>query len=98
MLLAITTVKLIAEIALLALLGQWILGLLAGAKKDSNLFYQILEVMGRPFVTVARLVSPKVVLDRHVPLVAFLLVGLVWFVATVLKIQTCLQIGVTVCQ
>lgn len=98
MLLAITTVKLIAEIALLALLGQWVLGLLAGAKKDSNLFYQILEVMGRPFVTVARLVSPKVVLDRHVPLVAFLLVGLVWFVATVLKIQTCLQIGVTVCQ
>ena len=98
MLLAITTVKLIAEIALLALLGQWILGLLAGAKKDSNLFYQILEIMGRPFVTVARLVSPKLVLDRHVPLVAFLLVGLLWFVATVLKIQTCVQLGVAQCQ
>lgn len=98
MLFAITTVKLIAEIALLALLGQWILGLLAGAKKDSNLFYQILEIMGRPFVTVARLVSPKLVLDRHVPLVAFLLVGLVWFVATVLKIQACLKIGVALCQ
>lgn len=98
MLFAITTVKLIAEIALLALAGQWVLGLLAGAKKDSNLFYQILEIMGRPFVTVARLVSPKVVIDRHVPLVAFLLVGLVWFVATVLKIQTCLRIGVALCQ
>lgn len=98
MLFAITTVKLIAEIALLALLGQWVLGLLAGAKKDSNLFYQILEIMGRPFVTVARLVSPKLVIDRHVPLVAFLLVGLVWFVATVLKIQTCLRIGVALCQ
>lgn len=98
MLFAITTVKLIAEIALLALLGQWVLGLLAGAKKDSNLFYQILEIMGRPFVTVARLVSPKLVIDRHVPLVAFLLVGLVWVVATVLKIQTCLKIGVALCQ
>ena len=98
MLFAITTVKLIAEIALLALLGQWVLGLLTGAKKDSNLFYQILEIMGRPFVKVARLVSPKLVIDRHVPLVAFLLVGLVWFVATVLKIQTCLRIGVALCQ
>lgn len=98
MLFAVTTVKLIAEIALLALLGQWVLGLLAGAKKDSNLFYQILQIMGRPFVAVARFVSPRVVLDRHVPLVAFLIVGLVWLAATVLKIQTCLQIGVALCQ
>lgn len=94
----VTTVKLIAEIALLALLGQWVLGLLAGAKKDSNLFYQILQIMGRPFVAVARFVSPRVVLDRHVPLVAFLIVGLVWLAATVLKIQTCLQIGVALCR
>lgn len=98
MLFVVTTVKLIAEIALLALLGQWVLGLLAGAKKDSNLFYQILQIMGRPFVAVARFVSPRVVLDRHVPLVAFLIVGLVWLAATVLKIQTCLQIGVALCR
>jgi hypothetical protein len=37
-----TTIKLIAEIALMAMLGGWLLGLLAGAKKDNNLFYQIL--------------------------------------------------------
>ena len=98
MLLLVTTVKLIAEIALLALLGQWLLGLLAGAKRDTNIFYQILQILGRPFVAVARLVSPKLVVDRHLPLVAFFLLLFVWFGVTILKIQTCMQIGVELCK
>jgi len=98
MLLLIGSVKLVAEIALLALFGQWLLGLLAGAKREQNLFYQILQVVGRPFVSVARLVSPKFVLDRHVPLVAFLLMAFVWLGVTLIKIQTCLQIGVEQCK
>ncbi|MGY8904490.1 MAG: hypothetical protein ACKVIH_08090 [Burkholderiales bacterium] len=98
MLVVITAIKLIAEIALLVLFGQWVLGLLAGAKKEQNLFYQILEIVGRPFVSVARLVSPKFVLDRHVPLVAFLLLAFIWIGVTLLKIQTCLQVGVEQCK
>ncbi|MCY7307026.1 MAG: hypothetical protein LH632_12935 [Rhodoferax sp.] len=98
MLAAVTLVKLICEIALLALLGQWLLGLLAGAKRDTNLFYQILQIMGRPFVAVARLVTPKFVVERHVPLVAFLLLAFVWLAVTILKIQTCLRIGVEACK
>ncbi len=98
MLLLVTTVKLIAEIALLALLGQWLLGLLAGAKRDTNIFYQILQILGRPFVAVARLVSPKLVVDRHLPLVAFFLLLFVWLGVTILKIQTCMQIGVELCK
>ena len=98
MLLIVTTVKLIAEIALLALLGQWLLGLLAGAKRDKNIFYQILQILGRPFVSVARLVTPKFVVERHLPLVAFMLLLFVWLAATIVKIQTCLQIGVELCK
>lgn len=98
MLVLASTVKLIAEIALMALLGQWLLGLLAGAKKDQNLFYQILQIVGRPFVSVARLVTPKFVLARHLPLVAFLLLAFVWLGATLLKINICLQIGVELCK
>ena len=33
--------KLIAEIALMALAGQWVLGLLAGARRDGNFFYRV---------------------------------------------------------
>ncbi len=92
------TVKLISEIALMALLGQWVLGLLAGARKEQNIFYQVLQILGRPFVSLARLLTPKMVLDRHVPLVAFLLLLFVWLAATLYRIQTCLQIGVELCK
>lgn len=98
MLAVITTVKLIAEIALLALFGQWLLGLLAGAKRDRNFFYQILQILGRPFVVMARLISPKFVVERHLPLVAFLMLAFVWLGVTIAKIQTCLRIGVEVCK
>lgn len=98
MLAVVTTVKLIAEIALLALLGQWLLGLLAGAKRDKNLFYQILQIIGKPFVVVARYVSTRFVVERHLPLVAFLLLAFVWLGVTILKIQTCLQIGMELCR
>lgn len=98
MLLVVSAIKLIAEIAGMALLGQWIVGLLAGAKKDQNLFYQILAILGRPFVMVATWITPKFVLERHLPLVAFLLLLLVWFAAVLLKIQICLQIGMAQCR
>ena len=91
-------VKLVAEIALMAVFGQWVLGLLAGARKDQNLFYQILQAVGRPFVVLARFVSPRLVLDRHVPLVAFLLLVFIWLLATIYRVQTCLQIGVELCK
>lgn len=91
-------VKLIAEIALMAMVGQWVLGLLAGAKKDQNLFYQILAIVGSPFVRAARLLTPKLVLDRHVPLVAFFLLVFIWLGATIYRIQTCIQIGVELCK
>jgi hypothetical protein len=93
----VSIVKLLAEIALLALLGQGVLALLAGAKRDQNLFYQMLQVMTRPFIAGARFITPKVVIDRHVPIVAFLLLFFIWLVATITKISICVQIGVEKC-
>lgn len=98
MLTLISILKLVAEIALMSLLGQWVLGLLAGARRDSNLFYQVLQIVTRPFVAVARAVTPRVVLDRHVPLVAFLLLLFGWVVATAARISICVDIGVHLCK
>lgn len=98
MLLFVSSIKLIAEIALLALLGQGALYLLAGAKREANVFYRLLKVMTNPFVRGARMVSPRVVLDRHVPLVAFGVMAFVWIAATVYKIQLCLETGVQACR
>lgn len=98
MLILVSIVKLLAEIALLALLGQGVLALLAGAKRSQNLFYQLLQIMTRPFVAGARFITPKVVLDRHIPIVAFLLLFFVWLAATMAKISICVQIGVEMCK
>jgi hypothetical protein len=97
MLTALVIVKLVAEIALMALLGRWVLGLLAGQKREQNLFYQILDIMARPFVWSARRIAPRMILDRHVPLVAFCLVGFTWLAATLWRIQICIEMGVHLC-
>lgn len=98
MLLLVEALKLLAEIALLALAGQWVLGLLAGRRRGENLFYQLFQVMTKPLIAGARLVSPKVILDQHLPLVAFLLLFFVWVVATITKIDICVRIGVHLCK
>lgn len=98
MLLFVSSVKLIAEIALLALAGQWLLGLLAGQKRDKNFFYRTLAVLTDPFLKGARLITPRVVLDRHIPLVAFLLLVMIWIAALIAKINVCLSVGMEACR
>ena len=98
MLLLVSSVKLVAEIALMAMAGRWLLGLLAGAKRDTNFFYRLLGVVTAPVMRGTRLLTPPVVLDRHVPLVAFLLLGFVWVFSTLAKVRICLEIGVQACR
>jgi hypothetical protein len=97
-LLLVEALKLLCEIALMALAGQWVLGLLAGARREQNLFYQVFQVVTRPLMRMARFVSPRVVLDQHLPLVAFLLLMFAWIVATITKIDICVRMGVHLCK
>jgi hypothetical protein len=97
-LLFVSIVKLVCEIALLALAGRFLLGLLAGQKKESNFFYKALEAMTKPFVSAARFITPKAILDRHVPFVAFLLIGFIWVISVIEKVRICTAIGVELCK
>ena len=102
MLLLASALKLIAELALLALLGRWLLGAwlrrVAPRTVDSNVFLWLLETLCRPFVLAAGWITPRRVLPQHLPLVAFCLLAGLWLAATVLKIQLCLQLGVAQCR
>jgi hypothetical protein len=98
MLFVVSALKLITEIALMALLGQGVLAVLAGSRRESNLVYKILRDIASPFVGLARIVSPRVVLDRHLPVVAFLLLACAWIAVTLAKIDLCMHIGVELCQ
>lgn len=98
MLLLVSIIKLLCEIALLSLAGRGLLGLLAGPKKEANFFYRALEVITKPFVSAARFITPKAVIDRHVPAVAFLLLSFIWVICLFEKVRICTQIGMALCK
>lgn len=98
MLFAVTLIKLLAEIALMSLLGRFVLGLLAGNHRDQNFFYQLLGFVTQPAEKLARLISPKQILDRHIPLATGALLMSIWLICTLLKVQLCLEIGVEQCR
>jgi hypothetical protein len=98
MLTVVTALKLIAEIALFALCGQWLLGFLSGAARNGNPFYALLRLVGRPWVQLARWLSPRMVLERHLPLVAVFLLLIAWGGASIAKVGICLRIGMDLCR
>ncbi|MDE2367398.1 MAG: hypothetical protein KGN16_00375 [Burkholderiales bacterium] len=98
MLLFISSIKLVAEIALLALTGRFLLGLLAGARRESNFFYRLLTLLALPFTRAMRLIAPRIVLDRHIPGATFVALAMIWLVSTLAKIDLCLRIGVDQCR
>ena len=90
--------QLVLYIALLTLVGQGLLFVLAGAKRDSNIFYQLLQIVSKPFTLLVRKITPKQVADRHVPLVTFLLLLIVYAVVTFEKISLCIEAGMEGCR
>src|SRR5690349_13365693 len=77
-LLLVVIAKALLELAGMFLLGRGALYLLAGAKRDSNMFYQIVSIVTKPVIAATRFITPKAVLDKHIPLAAFLLVLWLW--------------------
>lgn len=57
-----------------ALIGQGVLYALAGQGREQNMFYRAIKLIASPAVWLARKLSPKFVVDRHIPWVALFLV------------------------
>lgn len=93
MLTFLNAVQLVIYIALLALLGQGILYVLAGANRDSNFFYKLLQVLSKPFTMPVRMITPRQVTDRQVPIVTLLLLVVVYFVVTFERADLCITSG-----
>ncbi|GAB4039116.1 MAG: hypothetical protein Fur0014_08580 [Rubrivivax sp.] len=98
MLTFLTLAQLVLYIALLALLGQGILFVLAGEKRESNLFYQLLRILSKPFTLPVRAMTPARVADRHVPVLTFALLALAYVVVTIERVKLCVAVGVEVCK
>jgi hypothetical protein len=51
----------------------------------------LLQVVAKPFTFVVRKLTPRQVDDRHVPLVAFLLLVIAYVVVTLERVQYCVS-------
>src|SRR5688572_25444046 len=77
-LLLVVIAKALAELAGLFLAGRGLLYLLAGRRRAENIFYQVFSILTNPLLKAARFVTPSIVLDKHIPVVAVVLVFWIW--------------------
>jgi len=87
----IVVLKALTEVAGVAMFGQGVLWVIAGSKRDQNVVYGIFKAVTSPVMKATRMITPRVVLDQHIGLVAFFLLMLIWVVLTGLKIKIVLE-------
>lgn len=74
----LSALRALVEVAMLALLGLGAVALLSGARRHTNPIYQLFAVITKPVVRAARFITPKAIIDKHVPFVAFFLLFWLW--------------------
>lgn len=94
----LNVLQLVLYIALLALLGQGALHLLAGAGRERNVFYRALRTVGQPFTRLVRRLMPARWADRHGPWLTFVVLLCAYAAVTLWKIRLCLSSGVQACR
>ncbi|MDD5247364.1 MAG: hypothetical protein PHY45_00165 [Rhodocyclaceae bacterium] len=75
----------VVEVAMLALLGQGVLALVAGAGRAGNPIYRLFLIITGPTLRAARLVVPQRIIDRHLPYVAFFVLFWLWILLAYVK-------------
>jgi cytochrome b561 len=98
MLTLLNIIQLVLYVALLALLGQGVLYVMAGPRREGNIFYRTLQIVSRPFTSVMRKLTPAKVADRHVPVATFFVLLVAYAIVTIEKINHCVAIGMVACK
>jgi hypothetical protein len=93
-----TTLKLLAEVALMAWVGRWLLELLMGPqRREANFAWRVLDAVVRPPVALAGLLLRS---PRAAQALAVAAVLALWLAATAWKVQivrACVAAGVATC-
>jgi len=79
----------LVEVAMLFLLGQGLLALLAGRRRDDNTIYKLFLIVTSPVLKAARKITPRQIIDRHLPFVAFAVLFWIWIALAWLKRAYC---------
>ena len=89
----VSLLRALVEVALLALLGQGLLALLAGARRHDNFVYRLFLIITGPVMKACRWITPKVIIDKHLPFVAFFLMFWLWILLAWVKRELCVLHG-----
>ena len=70
--------KAVVEVAGFAYLGQGLVAVFAGARREQNVIYQVFRIVTGPVTRATRFLMPRFIPDRHIPFIAFGLLLWVW--------------------
>ena len=87
--LLVSILRTLVEVAGFALLGQGALAILAGKYREQNLFYRMLRVVTGPVVRAVRFITPRFIIDAHIPMLTFFLLFWLWIVLALVKRHLC---------
>jgi hypothetical protein len=87
----VVILKALTEVAGVAFLGQGILWVIAGSKREQNLVYKLFKTLTSPVTRATRAITPRVIIDAHIGLVAFFLLLVIWVALTAFKIKLVLD-------
>ncbi len=85
----VIVLKALVEIAAVSLLAQAIVAAMAGQTRQANVIYRIFNTITLPVVKFARKLSPKLVADSYMGLIAFLLLFWCWVLLLYAKGYIC---------
>lgn len=88
-LIAFSVLRALVQVAMMFLLGQGLLALLAGNRRHGNSVYRLFVLLTRPVIRLTRLISPRQIIDKHIPYVAFVLLLWLLVLTTYLKKSYC---------
>jgi uncharacterized protein YggT (Ycf19 family) len=92
--LIISMLRALVEVAMLSLIGQGLVAFLAGGKRATNPIYQLFQTITRPALRLVRVITPRVVIDKHLPYVAFFLLFWLWILLAYVKRTLCGMEGI----
>ena len=88
-LLFLGVLRALVEVAMLFLLGQGLLALIAGRGRDNNTMYKLFLIVTGPVVKTMRRLTPRQIIDKHVPFIAFAVLFWIWIALAWLKRLYC---------
>jgi hypothetical protein len=88
-LLILGVLRALVEVSMLFLLGQGLLALLAGSRRHDNIMYKLFVIVTAPVLRAMRKITPRQIIDRHLPFVAFAVLFWLWIALAYLKKLYC---------